>query len=216
MSRPEAEARSGGPPVPQARERWAVSPWNRYGVEDSTAFAKPPLIADCTLRDGEQQAGVVFSYDDKITLARRLDAIGVADIEAGTPAVSDEDRSAIEAIAHLGLNAMVTAVARATEADIDLVSSCGCAGVRVSFPISERQRRAKLYVSNDEFITQALKFCEYAKLAGLQVIFSPYDTTRCDLDLLRRLLRTFARERCVDRVRLVDTVGAATPEAVRF
>jgi len=48
------------------------------------------------------------------------------------------------------------------------------------------------------------------------VIFSPYDTTRADLGLLESLLERFASERCADRVRLVDTTGAATPQAISY
>jgi isopropylmalate/homocitrate/citramalate synthase len=48
------------------------------------------------------------------------------------------------------------------------------------------------------------------------VTFSPYDTTRCDLDFLKRVLETLQRDQTVDRVRLVDTTGCATPHVVRF
>ena len=70
---------------------WVISPWNRTGIEDLKLFSTPPLISDCTLRDGEQMAGVVFTRDDKVEIARQLDGLGIHDIEVGTPAVSDED-----------------------------------------------------------------------------------------------------------------------------
>ncbi len=124
---------------------WVISPWNRTGIEGSGLFSTPPLISDCTLRDGEQMAGVVFTRDDKVEIARQLDALGVHDLEVGTPAVSDEDRQAAEAIAGLGLHAMITALARAIPADIDLLVRCGVAGARISQPISARQRDAKTH-----------------------------------------------------------------------
>jgi 2-isopropylmalate synthase len=42
-------------------------------------------IYDTTLRDGTQAEGVSFSLDDKIDIARRLDELGVACVEAGWP-----------------------------------------------------------------------------------------------------------------------------------
>jgi isopropylmalate/homocitrate/citramalate synthase len=196
--------------------RWAVSPFNHTVADTSKVLASPPRIADCTLRDGEQQAGVVFSRSDKVELAKRLDAIGVHDLEAGTPAVSEEDRLAIEDISRLGLRAMVSVLVRALPADVDLAASIGVNAVRISFPISERQRRAKLKVDDDGYIRQALEISGYARTRGLGVIFSPYDTTRCDLPLLERLLKCFQAAGCVDRIRLVDTVGAGTPETIRY
>jgi isopropylmalate/homocitrate/citramalate synthase len=193
-----------------------ISPWNREGLEAAPMFATPPVISDCTLRDGEQMAGVVFTRDDKVEIARQLDALGVRDIEVGTPAVSDEDRQATETIAASGLRASISALARALPADIDLLVQCGVAGARISQPISARQRDAKTHWDDEAYLKLALEISTYARQRGLQVIFSPYDTTRADLGLLERLLRAFEREGCVDRVRLVDTTGAATPQAIQF
>jgi methanogen homocitrate synthase len=44
-----------------------------------------------TLRDGEQMPGVVFRKDEKVKLAQALDELGIHIIEAGMPAVSQED-----------------------------------------------------------------------------------------------------------------------------
>lgn len=203
-------------PPPAGPQEWAVSPFNTEGLPGGGAFAVPPRISDCTLRDGEQQAGLVFSRQSKVAIAAMLDEIGVHDIEVGTPAVSEDDRAAVEEIAASGLRATISALARATEADIDLVAGTGADAVRISFPISSRQRAAKLHVDDSEYVRDSLRISHYAKSLGLQVVFSPYDTTRADLPLLERLLRAFRQEGCVDRVRLVDTVGAASPEGVRF
>jgi len=205
-----AAARPTGP------QRWAVSPFNAMGMASDAAPGSPPRISDCTLRDGEQQAGLVFSRQSKVAIAAMLDGLGVHDVEVGTPAVSEDDRAAIEEIAASGLRATVSALARATEADIELVAGTGADAVRISFPISARQRAAKLHVDDGQYVSESLRISRYAKKLGLQVVFSPYDTTRADLRLLERLLRAFRRDGCVDRVRLVDTVGAASPEGIRF
>ena len=42
-------------------------------------------IYDTTLRDGAQAEGISFSFEDKLLIARRLDDLGVAFIEAGWP-----------------------------------------------------------------------------------------------------------------------------------
>ena len=66
-------------------------------------FAPKIKIHDVTLRDGEQQTAVVFRREEKVAIARQLDALGVHRIEAGMPAVSEQDEAAIQDIAALGL-----------------------------------------------------------------------------------------------------------------
>ena len=70
-------------------------------------------IHDATLRDGEQTPGVVMSVADKIAIAEKLDEIGVERIEAGMPAVSEQDFQAIKEISRLGLKSKIYTFARA-------------------------------------------------------------------------------------------------------
>ena len=77
---------------PWHTDRWFTSPWN-HGPDVVEGLRLPDRIEihDVTLRDGEQQAGVEFSADDKIRIAEALAEAGVHRIEAGLPAVSKDD-----------------------------------------------------------------------------------------------------------------------------
>src|SRR5271155_5533572 len=99
---------------------WWVSPYN-YAQEVRAQFQLPERVAihDATLRDGEQTPGIVFSIADKIAIAEKLDEVGVERIEAGMPAVSEQDFQAIKQISKMGLKARIYAFARAMNADID-------------------------------------------------------------------------------------------------
>lgn len=178
------------------------------------SFPEEVRAADCTLRDGEQQAGVVLTAQEKVEIARALDGLGVYEIEAGTPAVSAEDRAALEEIVALNTQAKISALARVTVDDVKLVRACGAWGVRISAPAGDLQRQFKVRWSRDEFLNRATAVTEAAKALGLYVIFSPYDTTRCDPSFLRFLIPPLVAQGLVDRIRLVDTVGAATPEGI--
>jgi isopropylmalate/homocitrate/citramalate synthase len=198
------------------QKSWEISPFSDAAMAGAVHFAPQLRISDCTLRDGEQQAGIVLNPDDKLEIARALDEVGIYEIEAGTPASTNEDRDAVEAIAGAGLSAKVSALARARRDDVDQIAACGCWGVRLSLPISKIQRDSKNQLSDDDYLKLALEMSAYAKERGLHVIFSPVDTTRCDLAFLRRVLGEFGRRGTVDRVRLVDTTGCATPHVVRY
>src|SRR5437899_5194202 len=100
-------------------DKWWVSPFN-ITDEVRRSFSLPPRVQihDATLRDGEQTPGVVFSIADKIAIAQALAEVGVDRIEAGMPAVSDDDFRAISEIAKLGLTSRIYTFVRAMTADI--------------------------------------------------------------------------------------------------
>src|SRR5918912_1575564 len=101
-------------PVFHRDDQWWVSPFN---VTDEVrgSFSLPPRVQihDATLRDGEQTPGVVFSVADKVAIAEKLAAVGVDRIEAGMPAVSDDDFAAIKQIVKLGLRSRIYTFVRA-------------------------------------------------------------------------------------------------------
>ncbi len=91
---------------PWATDQWHISHLN-FHPEVRETFNPPSevVISDCTLREGEQQAGVVLSPSDKLVLARELDEIGIPQLEVGMPAVSEEEFQNIKAIGKAGLRA---------------------------------------------------------------------------------------------------------------
>ena len=78
---------------PWSNDKWWVSQLNfAENVRASLKLPSEVIVHDITLRDGEQQAGLVFDKEDKIKIARMLDEVGVHRIEAGMPAVSKSDK----------------------------------------------------------------------------------------------------------------------------
>ena len=84
---------------PWKSHNWFVSQWN-YAPEVTKDFKFPKQIKihDITLRDGEQQTGIIMTMDDKIRIAEALAEAGVHRIEAGMPIVSPSDAAAIKEI----------------------------------------------------------------------------------------------------------------------
>ena len=80
---------------PWKTDKWYTSLWNHLPeARKNTNFQKNLKIHDVTLRDGEQQTGVVFRREEKVAIAKKLDAMGIHRIEAGMPAVSEQDKAA--------------------------------------------------------------------------------------------------------------------------
>jgi len=202
---------------PWVTEQWHVSPYDF--VEEAMASQRFPeeiIISDCTLRDGEQQPGVVLTKDDKLRLAHTLDEMGIHEIEAGWPAVSEDEREALKAITSAGLKADVRAVCRALKSDIDLAIDCGLRMIALSLPIGDLQVEYKLKWPEEKMIATMVELSNYAHEQGLYIVLSPFDTTRTNPGFLERYLRAVVTDGHVDRVRLVDTVGGATPMAIQY
>src|SRR5262245_29193995 len=91
------------------------------------------IVFDTTLRDGEQTAGVCFSAQDNLEIARALARMGVDVVEAGFPAASAAEREAVAGVARAVRNTRVCALARAMPFDIDAAAAAlaGAAAPRI-------------------------------------------------------------------------------------
>src|SRR5262249_44447139 len=142
---------------------------------------------DTTLRDGEQTVGVIFSPQQKLEIAKKLDELGVGRIEAGFPKVSAEDGEAISLILKSGLrNSEIWGFARATRGDVEELVRLGLQAAVIEIPTSDIKLKA-YGITRDEAIRRATDAVEYAGQNGIRVAFFGVDGTRADLDFLMTL-----------------------------
>lgn len=198
-------------------DKWWVSPYN-FVPEVRDAMDLPPKVEihDATLRDGEQTPGVVFSVDDKIAIAQKLSEVGVERIEAGMPAVSPQDAEAIKQISKLGLNSRIFTFARAMKKDIDMALECGAQGVIIEVPIGYPKLKTQFGWTWQDVLARSAPVINYARENGLYAVFFPYDTTRARADDLENLCKGIMAESPPDSIGIVDTMGCATPEAIKY
>ena len=202
---------------PWKTDKWFTSPWTFMPeVRKNDAFPPSIKIHDVTLRDGEQQTAVVFRREEKVEIARKLDALGVHRIEAGMPAVSDQDKAAIQEIAALGLKAEVFAFARCIPAEIDVVKACGCKGVVIEIPASDHMIKNAYGWSVDRAMKASIDTTRAAKAAVLYTVFFTIDATRTELPRFLDIVEQVATEGHMDALTMADTVGVATPEATAY
>ena len=197
--------------------KWWVSPYN-FVDEVRARFNLPKKVEihDATLRDGEQTPGVVFRKEDKVRIAQMLDETGVDRIEAGMPAVSDEDFDAIKEISKLRLKAKIYTFARAMNADIDKAIECGAHGVVIEIPLGYPKLKYQFGWTWEDVVKKSFECINYAKKKNLHVVYFPYDTTRARDEDLTNVLTRIMRDSPPDSVGLVDTMGCALPEAIQY
>ncbi|MGQ9585837.1 MAG: LeuA family protein [Anaerolineae bacterium] len=203
--------------APWCTEDWWVSHYD-FMEEVRAGWQLPERVQfhDATLRNGEQTPGVVFSIEDKMTIARALDEAGIDRIEAGMPAVSPDDHQAVREITHMGLRARVMAFSRAVAEDVEKAIDCGVWGILLEVPAGLPRLKYQFGWTPAEVLKRSIDTIQYAKTRGLYVVFFPYDTSRAEMSVIQELIEGVTAKANPDAVAVVDTVGAALPEAVRY
>jgi len=166
-------------------------------------------LIDSTLRDGEQAPGVVFSHSEKLEIAAAIAAAGVPELEAGTPAIDEEERADLRAIVDLRLGCRITAWCRAIAQDLDLAASCCVDSVHISFPVSPILLGG---LGKDEgwLWSGLLEMVGRARSRFRLVSVGAQDASRADATLLGKFAQA-ARAAGACRVRVADTVGIWNP-----
>lgn len=170
-------------------------------------------ILDTTLREGEQFTGAYFRPEQRLEIARQLDALGVGMIEVPSPIASPETHSAVEQICALNLRARIVAHVRCVEADVQAALETPVAGLNLFYGTSAELRAHSHGRDIEQILADALPLIRRVRAAGRYARFSAEDAFRSDLVDLLTVFDAVV-EAGVERIGLPDTVGAARPRQV--
>lgn len=170
-------------------------------------------IIESTLREGEQFVGASFATDQKLEIARLLDAFGVECLELTSPLASPQSYEDAKSIVALGLKARILTHVRCRVEDAKVAIDTGVDGVDVVIGTSSLLRRFSHGREIDEIVDMALEVVTFVRSQGVAVRFSTEDSFRSSPE---DLFRVYAAVDAigVDRVGIADTVGVATPRQV--
>jgi len=157
--------------TPWITDKYFSSAWN-YNSEVTKEFNFPKNIKihDVTLRDGEQQTGIAYNFDDKLRIAEALAEAGIHRIEAGLPAVSADDKKAIAEIVKRDLGPEIYSFCRCMKQDVDASVDCGVKGLIMEVPASTHLIEKGYKWPLQKAIDTSVEATAYAHEKGLEVV----------------------------------------------
>ena len=195
--------------------KWTSS-WLNFepSVTKDLSFPHKIELEDWTLQgDGEETPGIVFSREEALSIASKLDEVGVPRIMAGlVEPLFPEDGRIVKEIAHLGLRAKVGTIAGLSKVELDRAISydvweLDIAIAAADFWLPEKRR----LVRRDEAIKQVQIAMSYCKAHGVKVRLNVRDPARADPVFVRRVLRSVSN--LADAIRVTEPYGMVSPFA---
>ncbi len=187
----------------------------------------PLIVSDETLRDGEQQPGLFFSFKTKQTLAKLAALAGVHQI-AIMPAIHEAEERLLKTLVAEGLGSIMAASTMLGKKFIDQSKACGVERIILFYAVSDRllllrdpearnlsshaDKKEILHRARQNMINKVLENLRYATSpeVGLKVVFATEDASRADFNFLIECIRQF--KPYIEHFMLSDTVGILSPE----
>ncbi len=179
-------------------------------------MSKKIQIFDTTLRDGEQVPGCQLKTEEKIVIARELEALGVDVIEAGFPISSPGDFLSVVELSKALNDTVVCALTRAKKEDIDVAAEAlhhaKRGRIHTGIGSSDVHIKHKFFSTREQVLEQGVWAVEYAKKKGYEVEFYAEDAGRADVEFLAQLIEAVIAAGA-DVVNIPDTTGYCLPDA---
>lgn len=186
-------------------------------LEEVLGDYRPPkkvMVMDCTIREGEQTPGVVFTPEEKIEIATELGALGVGAMQFALPTTPAESE-VVEEIKRRVPNMEIWMGGRANKKDIDTIAATGVQYLGIENPGNPFAANVLLKKDYYAALANTCECIKYAKSLGLTVSTGGWDMARMELDDLKRSLCMVA-EAGVDRTGFGDTFGFIHPFAAAW
>lgn len=172
-------------------------------------------IFDTTLRDGEQVPGCQLRTEEKVVIARELEALGVDIIEAGFPISSPGDFLSVIEISKAVKGPVICALTRAKKEDIDVAAEAlhhaRRGRIHTGIGSSDIHILHKFRSTREKVLEQGVEAVKYAKSKGHEVEFYAEDAGRADLAFLAQMTEAVIAAGA-DVVNIPDTTGYCIPE----
>ncbi len=168
-------------------------------------------IFDTTMRDGELTPGVKMNIEEKISIAKLLEEIGVDVIEVGYPGKFEKDFDEVWKISTIIKKSIICGLASSNEDEIISVSKAikpaekGRINIYTTINIKQEYERKKQVLETIQHsVCLARNYCE-------DVQWCAFDATRSQRDFLCKAIEV-AINSGATTISIPDSLGVASPE----
>jgi 2-isopropylmalate synthase len=176
--------------------------------------AKQVYIFDTTLRDGEQVPGCKLNMGEKVELAVKLEELGVDIIEAGFPASSPGDYQSVNQISRTLKNAVVCALSRAVQKDIEVAAQAlkyaARPRIHTGIGTSESHIKGKFNSNQEDILQRAIQCVKWARNFTDNIEFYAEDAGRTENEYLARVVEAVIKAGATT-INIPDTTGYCLP-----
>ena len=193
-----------------------IANYNRLRKNLPPKLPDRTFIWDETFREGLKAPTVYLTYVEQVRLAKLMDEAGVAVVNVGFPALSEDEKRTVKRIVNESFNSIkLTASAEPTKNSIDACLECGIKQITIESPINGLNLKYKLKITKEQGIQRIVEGIEYAKKHGVTVNFNLMDGTRTPLEDIIAVFEAAASAGAI-RLGIADSVGFIRPLSMRY
>ncbi len=172
------------------------------------------LVCDQTIREGMQYRGVVFTYDERLTILKFQESLGVDISQVAYPPAHETERNILHRLLrHAGeqkYKICIAGLGRALIYDVDFMIDAGATEIQIHTVMADRfEDRWNM----DTFLDTLKKVVHHtrSKIRNVRISISILDIGRTDLEMLEKCVQFLSQDLNVEIITLPDTSGIMAP-----
>ncbi|HKM60017.1 MAG TPA: hypothetical protein VJY36_04010 [Candidatus Bathyarchaeia archaeon] len=193
-----------------------IANYNRLRKNLPPKLPDRAYIWDETFREGIKAPTVYLTYSEQVRLAKLMDESGVALINVGFPALSEDEKRNVKRIVNESFSRVkLTASAEPTKNSINACLECGIKEITIETPINGLNLQYKLKISKAQALDRLSEGIDYARKHGATVDFVLVDGTRTTLEDILEVFGVAAKTGA-KTLGIADSVGFIRPLSMRY
>lgn len=192
-----------------------IANYNRLRKNLPPHLPERVFIQDETFREGIRTPTVFLTYVEQVKLAKLMDETGIAVINVGYPALSEEDKRNVKRIVNENIRPTLVASAQPTKISVDACLESGIKNISMETPFNGLNLQYRLKTTKEEVLKNTVENIDYARKHGAAVDFVLRDASRTPLEDIIRIFEA-ATQAGATKLTVADTVGFLRPMSARY